>query len=120
MARRRKKRTLRPRVPSRVKKRTRKGRQRNEQHLELIGLALVALGAFLAAVVYFGWSGGMAGGWISDGFRGAVGAAAYAAPVAFVSSPANCFKRSMRAQGGDSVLPNEVGTATQWPSCLPR
>src|SRR2546429_9916275 len=85
MARRRKKRTLRPRVPSRVKKRTRKGKQRNEQHLELIGLALVALGAFLAAVVYFGWSGGMAGGWISDGFRGAVGTPADPPPGPFLS-----------------------------------
>jgi len=30
-----------------------------------------------------------------------------------MSSPTICFIRSMRAQGGDSVLPNEVGTATQ-------
>src|SRR5947199_10127939 len=94
MARRRKKRTLRPRVPSRVKKRTRKGKQRNEQHLELVGLALVALGAFLASVLYFGWSGGVAGGWIADSFRGAVGAAAYAAPGAFGTGGAVMVVRS--------------------------
>ena len=85
MARRRKKRPLRPRVPSRVKKRTRKGgRARNEQHLELIGLGLLALGLFLASILYLGWSGGMVGGAIADGFTGMIGAAAYVAPVAFV------------------------------------
>jgi S-DNA-T family DNA segregation ATPase FtsK/SpoIIIE len=85
MARRRKKRTLKPRVPSRVKKRTRKrrGRARSEQHLELIGLGLVAVSIFLASILYLGWSGGMVGGAIADGFTALLGAAAYAAPVAF-------------------------------------
>jgi DNA segregation ATPase FtsK/SpoIIIE, S-DNA-T family len=86
MARRRKKRTLKPRVPSRVKKRTRKrrGKARSEQHLELIGLGLVAVGIFLASVLYLGWSGGMVGGAISDGFTALLGAAAYVAPVALL------------------------------------
>src|SRR5690242_15481499 len=84
MAKRRKKRPLRPRVPSRVKKRTRKGgKVRSEQHHELIGLGLLALGAFLATILYFGWSGGMVGGAIADAFTAAIGAAAYVAPVAF-------------------------------------
>jgi S-DNA-T family DNA segregation ATPase FtsK/SpoIIIE len=82
MARRRKKRSLRPRVPSRIRKKTRKGKTRGQQHSELIGLGLVALGLFLASILYLGWSGGMVGGWIADGFTGAIGAAAYAAPVA--------------------------------------
>jgi DNA segregation ATPase FtsK/SpoIIIE, S-DNA-T family len=96
MARRRKKRTLKPRVPSRVKKRTRKGkgRERNEQHLELIGLGLLALGVFLASVLYLGWSGGMIGGAIVDLFTGAIGAAAYVAPVAFVALGALMVARS--------------------------
>jgi S-DNA-T family DNA segregation ATPase FtsK/SpoIIIE len=86
MARRRKKRrTLRPRLPSRVKKRTRKGKQKSQQHLELTGLGLVALGTFLVSVLYLGWSGGMVGGWIADGFSGAIGAAAYVAPVALLT-----------------------------------
>jgi DNA segregation ATPase FtsK/SpoIIIE, S-DNA-T family len=85
MARKRKKRTLRPRLPSRVKKRTRKGKQKSQQHLELIGLGLVALGVFLASVLYLGWSGGMAGGWIADVFTATIGAAAYAAPVTFLT-----------------------------------
>jgi S-DNA-T family DNA segregation ATPase FtsK/SpoIIIE len=94
MARRRKKRSLRPRLPARVKRRTRKRKARNEQHLELIGLGLVALGLFLASMLYFGWSGGMAGGWIADGFKGAIGAAAYAAPTAFVAVGALMVARS--------------------------
>ena len=83
MAKRRKRRPLRPRVPSRVKKRTRKGgRVRSEQHHELMGLGLLALGIFLASILYLGWSGGMVGGGIADGFIAAIGAAAYVAPVA--------------------------------------
>jgi DNA segregation ATPase FtsK/SpoIIIE, S-DNA-T family len=85
MARRRKKRTLRPRLPARIKKRRRKGKRRSEQHLELAGLGLVALGAFLASILYLGWSGGMVGGGIADAFTGAIGAAAWVAPVAFVT-----------------------------------
>ncbi len=86
MARRRKKRTLKPRVPSRVKTRTRKrrGRGRSEQHHELIGLGLVAAGIFLASILYLGWSGGMVGGVVADGCRALIGAAAYVAPVTFL------------------------------------
>jgi hypothetical protein len=40
--------------------------------------------------------------------------------ILVTSSPTNCFIRSMRAQGGDTVLPTAVGIATQWPFCLPR
>jgi len=95
MAKRRKKRTLRPRVPSRVKKRTRKGRKvRSEQHHELVGLGLLALGVFLASILYLGWSGGMVGGGIADGFAGAIGAAAYVAPMAFLVVGALMVARS--------------------------
>jgi S-DNA-T family DNA segregation ATPase FtsK/SpoIIIE len=88
MARRRKKRTLRPRLPSRVKKQKTKkkgGAKGEQQHHELVGLGSVALGLFLASIIYLGWSGGVVGGWIADLFTGAIGAAAYPAPVAFVT-----------------------------------
>src|SRR5712691_5167038 len=84
MARRRKKRTLKPRLPARVRTKRRKGKAKNEQHPELIGLGLVALGLFLASMLYLGWGGGMVGGWIADGFTASIGAAAYVAPVGFV------------------------------------
>ena len=59
MARRRKQRTLKPRLPARVKKKGRKGKLRSEQHLELTGLGLLALGVFLASILYLGWGGGL-------------------------------------------------------------
>ncbi len=85
MARRRKKRTLRPRLPSRIKKKSRKKKVRAEQHPELFGLGLIALGIFLASVLYLGWNGGSVGGWFADAFKAVIGAAAYVAPVAFVA-----------------------------------
>jgi S-DNA-T family DNA segregation ATPase FtsK/SpoIIIE len=78
MAKRRKRRTLRPRTPSRVKRRK---AARGHQHPELIGLGLVAAGIFLALVLYLGWDGGQVGGWIADGLRELVGSAAYALPL---------------------------------------
>ena len=81
MPRRRKtKRTLRPRTPSRIRKKKRKG-ARGHQHPELTGLALVAVGLFLATLLWLGWNGGSAGSWIADAVRGLLGAAAYAAPL---------------------------------------
>jgi DNA segregation ATPase FtsK/SpoIIIE, S-DNA-T family len=85
MARRRKKRTLRPRLPARIKKRSRKKKARGEQHHELVGLGFVALGIFLASVLYLGWNGGSVGGWIADAFRAVIGDGAYVAPVAFAA-----------------------------------
>src|SRR5690242_85853 len=82
--RRKKKRTLKPRLPARVRTKRRKAKPKSQQHPELIGLGLLALGVFLAAVLYLGWSGGMVGGWVADGFRATIGAAAFAAPVALI------------------------------------
>jgi DNA segregation ATPase FtsK/SpoIIIE, S-DNA-T family len=86
MAARKKKRPLRPRSPSRVKKRTRKYRRARaaHEHPELIGLGLAALGLFLASLVHLGWEGGVAGEKIEAGLRDAIGSAAYAAPLALV------------------------------------
>jgi S-DNA-T family DNA segregation ATPase FtsK/SpoIIIE len=94
MARRRKKRTLKPRLPARVRTKRRKGKARNQQHTELIGLGLVALGLFLGSILYLGWSGGMVGGWIADGFTATIGAAAWVAPVALVGIGALMVGRS--------------------------
>ena len=56
MAARKKKRPLRPRAPSRVKKRTRPSkRSRGHHHAEAVGLALLASGLFLATILYLGW-----------------------------------------------------------------
>jgi len=84
MARRRKRRTLKPRMPKRVKRKRRGAKTRGHQHPELIGLGLVALGAFLAAVLWIGWNGGYVGGWTADGLTALAGAAALALPAALV------------------------------------
>src|SRR3989442_15449146 len=86
MARKKRPSKLRPKTPSRVKKRTRarKG-ARVHQHPELIGLGLAALGVFLGAVMYAGWNGGYVGRWLADGLHALVGAAAYGLPVALAA-----------------------------------
>jgi DNA segregation ATPase FtsK/SpoIIIE, S-DNA-T family len=59
-----------------------------QRHWDLIGLALVALGIFLAFLVYLGWDGGEAGGALVDGLRRLVGAVHYVVPVALLASGA--------------------------------
>ena len=85
MARRRTKRVLKPRAPSRVrKKRSKTKKPRGHQHPELLGLALVAFGLFLASVLWAGWNGGYVGGWIGDGFQALAGGLAFVLPLALV------------------------------------
>jgi S-DNA-T family DNA segregation ATPase FtsK/SpoIIIE len=83
MAKRKPKRPLRPRTPSRVKKRT--GKTRSHHHPELWGLGLAAVGLVLATVLWLGWDGGSAGSWVADRMRDLLGGAAYAAPLLLVA-----------------------------------
>ncbi len=82
MPRRRKKRLLKPRPPSRVRKKKRTQKHRGHQHPELIGLVLAALGVFLSTVIYLGWSGGFVGALAADGLDALIGAARTIFPVA--------------------------------------
>jgi len=85
MAAKRKKRPLRPRVPARVKKRTRRTKgQRSQHENELLGLALLALGLVLAAILYLGFDGGAVGSWLAGVLTEIVGSAAYVLPVALI------------------------------------
>ncbi|MDQ3066128.1 MAG: DNA translocase FtsK [Actinomycetota bacterium] len=86
MAARKKKRPLRPRTPSRIKKRTTKKKhvRAAHEHPELIGLGLAAVGLFLASLLYLGWEGGVVGEKVEAGLRDVIGSAAYAAPLALV------------------------------------
>src|SRR5215212_3371500 len=59
-----------------------------QRHLDLIGLALVALASFLAFVLYGDWQGGRAGEGIVDGLGWLVGIIRYLAPVAFATAGA--------------------------------
>ncbi len=84
MAARKKKRPLRPRVPARVKRRTKTKRRRSQHENELLGLALVALGLVLAAILYLGLDGGAVGSWLVDVLDDVIGSAGYVLPVALV------------------------------------
>jgi len=53
-----------------------------QRHMDLIGLALVAAGVFLAFPLYLEWYGGAAGEAIVDGLRRLAGEISYVAPVA--------------------------------------
>jgi S-DNA-T family DNA segregation ATPase FtsK/SpoIIIE len=98
MAKRRTKRVLRPRTPSRVKRRKRARKQRSHHHPELIGLGLTAVGLFLSTLVYLGWEGGRAGGWVVDGIWALVGDAGYLLPAALVVVGAMMLGRSSLIQ----------------------
>ncbi|HEX4323369.1 MAG TPA: DNA translocase FtsK [Gaiellaceae bacterium] len=95
MPRRKRKSKLRPKLPSRVRKtRTKRSARAQSQHPELWGLGSVALGLFLGAVLYFGWSGGYVGGWLGEGLDKLVGDAKYVVPVALAALGALVVTRS--------------------------
>jgi S-DNA-T family DNA segregation ATPase FtsK/SpoIIIE len=68
----------------RAKKKQRRSLSWELKHPELWGLGLVALGVFLASVVYVGWNGGYVGAALADGFDALLGALTYLLPLLFV------------------------------------
>ena len=95
MARRKRTTNLRPKSPARIRKRRRAKSGRAHAHrTELWGLALVALGIFLGALLYLGWNGGVVGGAITDAITTVVGDAGYVLPVALVCVGALMVARS--------------------------
>jgi S-DNA-T family DNA segregation ATPase FtsK/SpoIIIE len=65
-----------------VKKRTKRTRSQHEN--ELLGLALLALGLVLSAILYLGLDGGAVGSWLADVLTEIIGDAAYVLPVALL------------------------------------
>jgi S-DNA-T family DNA segregation ATPase FtsK/SpoIIIE len=57
----------------------------DQRHFDVIGLALVAAGVYLAFVLYLGWDGGRVGGWLADGLENAFGRVAYVVPLALAA-----------------------------------
>jgi DNA segregation ATPase FtsK/SpoIIIE, S-DNA-T family len=115
MARKKRSGKLRPKTPARVKKKTQKARRlRGHHHPELIGLALAAVGLFLASVLYLGWDGGVVGGALADGFLAVLGVAAYGAPVALVGLGLLMVSRSELVD----VRPFRTGAAVLVPSVV--
>jgi S-DNA-T family DNA segregation ATPase FtsK/SpoIIIE len=89
-------------VGSRARKRRRK-RARSHHDAELVGLALVAVGVFLACVLWFG----LAGGPVADGVKAVVGWAAFLAPLVAIPVGALIVTRSRLV----SVRPFHLGLA---------
>jgi DNA segregation ATPase FtsK/SpoIIIE, S-DNA-T family len=69
--------------------------QLEQRQLDLVGLGLIALGAFFAFLVYFGWDGGRAGSQAVEGLRWLLGAVHYVVPVALVAAGAILILRPM-------------------------
>jgi S-DNA-T family DNA segregation ATPase FtsK/SpoIIIE len=63
-----------------------KGLQVEQHHRDLVGLGLIAFGAFLAVVLYGGETGGRAGEAVTDALRFLLGGVAYLAPIGFVAA----------------------------------
>jgi DNA segregation ATPase FtsK/SpoIIIE, S-DNA-T family len=81
MAPRKRPKHLRPKSPARVRKRKHARRRSSQQHPELVGLALVFVGAFLAIPLWLGWDGGIVGAKIVSGLDGLVGSARIGVPL---------------------------------------
>jgi S-DNA-T family DNA segregation ATPase FtsK/SpoIIIE len=71
----------------------------DQRELDLIGLFLVAVGVFLACVLYLGWAGGEVGGALTDGARYLVGSIAYGVPVALVAGGVVVVMRPLLPSG---------------------
>src|SRR5947209_6428861 len=65
-------------------------------HVDILGLALIALGIFLAGVAYAGWSGGTLGTGAVTAVRFLAGAVGYAVPAALVAAGALILLRELR------------------------
>jgi len=70
-----------------------------QRDFDLIGLALVALGVFMACVLYLGWSGGEVGVVLRHAFAYALGMLVYAVPVALVAGGAVVVVRPFLSAG---------------------
>jgi S-DNA-T family DNA segregation ATPase FtsK/SpoIIIE len=118
MPRRKRTRKLRPKTPARIRKKKRPGARtaaaRPQHHHELWGLALLALGLFLACVLYLGWEGGVVGGAVADATLALIGWGAYVAPAALVVVGGLMVARS----GLVDVRPFRTGLAFAIPGLL--
>jgi DNA segregation ATPase FtsK/SpoIIIE, S-DNA-T family len=65
------------------------------QHVDLLGLGLVAAGIFLSFVVYRGAAGGELGEGVKDGLRWLIGVVAYAVPAGLVAAGGLVVSRAL-------------------------
>jgi S-DNA-T family DNA segregation ATPase FtsK/SpoIIIE len=65
-------------------------------HVDILALALIAVGIFVGGVAYVGWSGGALGNGAVTAARFLLGALGYAVPAAFVAGGALILLRELR------------------------
>jgi DNA segregation ATPase FtsK/SpoIIIE, S-DNA-T family len=65
-------------------------------HVDIIGLALVAIGIFLAGVEYFHWAGGTLGNGVTRAAQFVFGSLGYAVPAGLVAAGALVLMRELR------------------------
>ena len=94
MARKKRPSKARPRSPARVRTKKKQRRAKGNAHPELVGLGMVTVGLFLAAVSLLGWDGGTVGSNVNDWLDRAIGDARYVLPVALVAVGALMVGRS--------------------------
>src|SRR5581483_4190914 len=77
-------------------------------HLDIIGLALVAIGVFLAGVDYFHWAGGTVGNGTVKATKFVLGEIGYAFPVGMVAAGGLVLGRELQVLS--AVRPVRTGT----------
>ncbi|HUE27992.1 MAG TPA: hypothetical protein VMP89_14550, partial [Solirubrobacteraceae bacterium] len=70
--------------------------QLEPHHVDVIALALIAVGIFLAGVAYLHWAGGTLGDGVVTAFRFILGTLGYAVPAALVAAGALLLMRELR------------------------
>ncbi len=70
-------------------------RDMEPHHIDLIALAIIAVGIFLGGVLYFGWAGGTLGHGAESGLELLAGKLAYVFPVVLVLGGARVLARGM-------------------------
>src|SRR4051794_4975742 len=102
-----------------------------QHHYDLLGLALVGAGVFLAFPLYLGWDGGRMGEWMVRGARYAVGEGAYVAPLGLVAAgavlvlrpvlpAARPFRSGAACLGGATTLAFAAWDLGRWPGPASR
>ena len=88
------------RPPARERREPRELIERLDQrHYDVIGLALVAAGVYLAFVLYLGWDGGRAGAWLADALALVAGQVAYFVPIALAGFGGALISRPLLRAG---------------------
>ncbi len=89
-------------------------------HIDIIGLALIALGIFLGSVTYLDWAGGTLGDGAVTAARFVLGTLGYAVPAALIAGGALVLARELRPQLDDGRAARRGAAGRRATSTRPR